>query len=196
MQVSLKKITRRRLIMRRKTVRLLIFGLIFGLLYTGYLNYQNHRAHAYYESLRQSDPVRYLDDLRQTEGFDSYLKKYRLLEGYNKFKTDVPPFLVGRWTMKSAPERIVAGTSSTQCPNSITFEQGLIELARGGKKLKYGVEYSIYGKDMYLRGTKTGSLNIPSMLKISMVIYVNSIDHLELVPPGQSQKYYAYRCGS
>jgi len=190
MQISLKKITRRRLIMRRKTVRLLITGLIFGLLYTGYLNYQNHRAHAYYESLRQSDPVRYLDDLRQTEGFDSYLKKYRLLEGYDKFKTDVPPFLVGRWTMKSAPQRTISGTSNATCPNSITFEQGLIELANGGKKSKYDVKYSIYGKDMYLLGSKTGTL------QVAMVIYVNAIDHLELIPPGQTKKYYAYRCGS
>ncbi len=190
MHISLKKITRHRLLMRRKTVHLLISGLLFGLLYTGYLNYQNQRAKAYYEGLRQSDPVRYLDDLRQTEGFDSYLKKYRLLEGYSKFKTDVPPFLVGRWTMKSAPERIAVGTSSANCPNSITFEQGLIELANDSKKSKYNINYSIYDQNMYLLGPKTGTV------KVTMVIYVNSIDHLELTPPGQSQKQYAYRCGS
>jgi len=181
---------RRRLIIQRKTVKAILVGLVIGLIYFAYLGIENQRAERYYANLRKTDPVRYLDDLRRTEGFDSYLDKFRLLEGYNKFQVAVPPFLVGRWNMKSKPQRVAPRTTITDCSDSITFEQGLIELTIKGKKMQHKVKYSIAGSDIYLRGIKTG------LLKIGMVIYGNSIDHLEFVPPGRESKVYAYFCGS
>ena len=181
---------KRRKGLRRKTIQVLIIGLAVGLVYSGYLTIQNRRAETYYENLRQSDPVRYLDDLRKNEGFDSYLDKFRLLEGYDKYQVDVPPFLVGRWTMKSAPERIAPRTTIAECSESITFEKGLVELSVDGKKTEYPVEYKIVGSDIWLLGKGIGRL------KIGMVVYVNAIDHLELTPPGSDKQVYAYICGS
>ncbi|GHE00042.1 hypothetical protein U879_10125 [Defluviimonas sp. 20V17] len=182
---------RRRLTLRRETLNVLIGVAIFGALYIGYLAYQNHRAEAYYANLRKTDPLRYLDDLRKSEGFAAYLDKYRLLEGYTSDRPQVPPFILGRWTMRVVPQRVAPGTVFSDCLNPVSFQHGLFRLHEGPKAVAYKVEYRITGQDLILTGDRIGRL------AVAMVSYGSAIDHLELHPPGEAdQTYYAYRCGS
>lgn len=183
-------IGQRRLVLRRDTVRLLAVASVLGAIYVGYLAYQNNRAKAYYTALRQENPEQYLDDLRRAEGFESYLAKYRMLEGYYLPKTEAPRFLVGRWTLKAAPERVAPGTVMSDCPAPILFETGLIELDNGDGRRKFRVTYQLSGSDAYITGAEIGEL------RVRIVAYGASIDHLELVPPGASDRAYAYLCGN
>ena len=180
---------RRRLTLRRETLYALLAGVIFGTGYFIYLAVQNHRAEVYFETLRQTDPVRYLDDLRKNEGFASFLEKYRLLEGYYAPKAAAPPFVVGRWTLRPAPMRVAPGTVFTDCKDSLVFERGLVELSVGGERRQFPANYKIHGQSIDLFGP-----DLPG-LAVRLVSYGATIDHLELVPPGRSATFYGYRCG-
>jgi len=179
-----------RILLRRRTKRILFGGLVFGAIYVLYLAYENRQAEHYYAGLRQTDPVRYLDDLRKAEGFESYLAKFRLLEGYSDYKPGAPPFLVGRWSMKTAPERTAPGTVVADCSDPVTFEKGLVEMVTNDTKSQFQVQYRIYGTDIYIRAAKAG------LTKVGLVIYGSAIDHLEFVPPGRSERVYGYLCGN
>lgn len=181
---------RRRLLVRRDTLKVLAGVALFAALYVGYLAVQNHRAKAYYEQLRKTDPLRYLDDLRKSEGFAAYLDKYRLLEGYTAAQPKVPPFIVGRWTMRNTPQRVAPGTVFPDCLSPVTFEHGIMREGDGPKASTYHVDYRINGQDLILTGDQIGRL------PIAMVSYGSAIDHLEFTPPGGYGKVYAYRCGS
>lgn len=182
---------RRRLTLRRETLNILLGVTVFGALYIGYLAYQNHRAEAYYAHLRKTDPLRYLDDVRKSEGFAAYLDKYRLLEGYTADRAQVPPFILGRWTMRNTPQRVAPGTVFSDCTDPVAFQHGQFRLNEGAKAVSYSVKYRITGQDLVMTGDGIGRL------PVAMVSYGSAIDHLELRPPGETdQIYYAYRCGS
>lgn len=182
---------RRRLTLRRETLNVLLGVAVFGAAYIGYLAYQNYRAEAYYANLRKTDPMRYLDDLRKSEGFAAYLDKYRLLEGYAHDQARVPPFIVGRWTLRGAPQRVAPGIVFNDCANPVTFQHGLFRVNEGPKAKAYKVTYRITGQDLILSGDGIGRL------PVAMISFGSAIDHLELhLPDDPSRLYYAYRCGS
>jgi len=180
---------RRSLRLRRDTLIALAGVALFGALYFGYLAVQNHRAEAYYENLRKTDPLRYLDDLRKADGFAAYLDKYRLMEGYTQPQPKVPPFIVGRWTMRDAPQRVAPGTVFPDCLNPLTFEHGLMRIGDGPDAKTYQVDYRITGQDLIVSGAV-------GWLPIAMVSYGAAIDHLELTPPDANARVYAYRCAN
>ncbi|MFC2968648.1 hypothetical protein [Acidimangrovimonas pyrenivorans] len=180
-------IERRRLRLRRDTLYLLLAAAVFGIAYFGYLAVQNYRAEAYYEELRKTDPVRYLDDLRKNEGFANYLDKFRLLEGYYAPKAAAPPFLVGRWTLQPRPLRVAPGTVFADCQDVLVFERGLVEMTVNGKLTTFPTTYRIYNQSIQLMGLNA--------LEVKLVSYGAAIDHLELTPPGRDKTFYGYRCG-
>ena len=181
---------RRNVLLRRDTLKALLGVALFAALYVGYLAIQNHRAKVYYQELRKTDPLRYLDDLRKSEGFAAYLDKYRLLEGYTSAQPKVPPFIVGRWTMRKTPQRVAPGTVFPDCLSPVTFEHGIIRLDEGRNAKTFDVKYRISAQDLILTGGGIGRL------AIAMVSYGSAIDHLEVSPPGGYGKVYAYLCGS
>ncbi|MGO4915540.1 hypothetical protein [Pseudogemmobacter sp. W21_MBD1_M6] len=181
---------RRRLHLRRDTIKILLAASVFGAVYFLFLSLQNDRAQSYFEDLRRTNPDLYLDNLRKSDGFAEYVDTFRLLEGYYTDKIAAPPFLVGRWTMKPAPQRIASGTVFADCKDPIVFEQGLVEFARDGIKTQHQVTYRIIGQKVFLNGEDINHL------AVTMVSYGAAIDHLELVPPGRDQTHYAYPCGT
>jgi hypothetical protein len=176
--------------LRARQIRALGLALVLTAAYVAYLGIQNARVEGYFARLRIADPVRYLDDLRKNEGFESYLDKYRLLEGFSEFRPDVPVFLLGRWTLKDRPERLASGAVAADCLDPIAFEQGLAQTGTGDAALKSEAAYRIVGNDVYARIKDEG------LVRIHLVIYGNGIDHIELVPPGRSQKFFGYYCGN
>ncbi|WP_102226454.1 hypothetical protein [Acidimangrovimonas sediminis] len=181
---------RRRVGLRRETIKVLFGVALFAAFYVGYLSIQNYRAEAYYANLRKTDPLRYLDDLRKSEGFAAYLDKYRLLEGYTHEQAQVPSFIVGRWTMRSATQRVAPGTVFADCTDPVTFQHGLLRISEGPQATVYQVTYRIAGQELILNGDKIGRM------RVGMVSYGSAIDHLEFSPPGGYGEVYAYRCGS
>lgn len=180
----------RRLRLRRKILKAAGVGLALTVVYFGFLAFQNHEAKLYFEQLRQTDPVRYLEDVRKSEGFESYLDKLRLLEGFDRFQPAAPPFLVGRWTLKTAPERVAPGYVFPDCTNPVRFETGLVTVGSGADAKSYDAQYRIAGHDIWLRVPQVG------LVKVGLVAYAAGIDHLEIVVPGQTAKSYAYLCGN
>ncbi len=175
--------------LRRDTLRVLIVAAVVAVLYVFYLAAQERRAEAFFENLRREDPVRYLDDLRRSEGFESYLAKYRLLEGFVVSQPEAPSFLVGRWTLQDKPQRVPTGTVFADCRNPVTFEQGLFEVVQAGQKVQYQARYRIGGSDVFVSGPKLG------LMRVVLLSYGGAIDHLELRPPGTSKVLYGYFCG-
>lgn len=183
-------IERRRLRLRRETLLAVLGVLLFGILYVAFLAFQNSRAESYYENLRKTDPVRYLDDLRRNQGFASYLDTYRLLEGYGSPKAAAPSFLVGRWTMRTATMRVTPGSTFSNCSDPVAFEHGLIEIGAGKERKDFQTTYRLRGQEAVLDGPQLDGL------KVRLVSYGAAIDHLEFVPPGRDTTVYAYRCGN
>jgi hypothetical protein len=54
----------------------------------------DHRAAAYLEGLRETDPTTYLTDLREVRGYDAFLTEYARLEGFDEFRPQPPGFLM------------------------------------------------------------------------------------------------------
>ncbi len=175
---------------RRKMMRVLAIGAACIALYFGFLAFQNREARFYFENLRDTDPVRYLDDVRKSEGFESYLDKLRMLEGFDRFQTNAPPFLVGRWTLKTATERVAPGYVFPDCTDPIRFEVGSVTLGAGQNAQSYAAEYRISGHDIWMRIPEIG------LIKVGLVSYAAGIDHLEIVPPGRQAKVFGYFCGN
>lgn len=178
-----------RLQMLRRTQHMLAGAAVFAALYTFYLAHQNNATERYLEGLRASDPVRYLDDIRRTEGFDSYVEKYRLLEGYVGRKDAAPGFLIGRWTLVDQLQRVPTGTLFPECRRPITFEHGLLGVGEGPGEVKYPISYRISGSAVYLSGPDI------SPIRVVIAAYGSAIDHLQLTLPDASGPTYAYPCG-
>ncbi len=167
-------------------------GILGGLLlaYLAVLVFQNREARLYFQNMQAENPARYLDEIRKADGFDAYLDQFVRLRGYTDFQPQIPPFLVGRWTLKDAPERVAMGFVFSDCINPMVLEGGAIILQTEGNPQTIPVDYRIAGHDVYMRSDEFG------LIKIGLVSYASGIDHLELVPPGHSEKQYAYLCGN
>lgn len=180
----------RRRIALKRLMRGAVIAVVLTAIYLGFLAAQNHAARLYFEKLRQDDPARYLDDVRKREGFASYLDKLRLLEGYDHFQAKAPAFLLGRWTLRTQPERITAGYVFPDCANPIAFQDGQVDIGSGDTRQQFSTLYSISGHDIWLNTAHDG------LVKVGIISYAAGIDHLELVPPGKAARTYAYLCGN
>lgn len=146
------------------------------------------RTADYFLRMRTENPAIYLEQLRESQGFEDFLPEYATLTGLDDFKADTPSFLLGRWTMQKAPLRLPPGMVPEQCSDPITFDYGLVLMAEaGGSALSARYRVSDGGVDL------TG----PTMkdTRITLVSFGSLLDHLEFTPPGRESAVYAYRCG-
>lgn len=181
---------RPRLRLRRKTLLGAIVTLICAVVYLAFLGYQDDEARIFYQKLQKENPLRYLEDQRARDGFSNFLESYAKIQGYTQPNPAAPSFLVGRWGLRDAPQRIPPGTVEAKCIRPITFERNLIEMREGNKVEHFDVKYQIKGQKVLAIGPKVGTI------QVAVVSYGAAIDHLELIPPGQSKKQYAYLCGN
>lgn len=175
----------RRITLRRSTLILLACGIGFAVFYLFFLSYQDRRAETYLEELRQSDPDAYLEQVRLREGFSHYVVEFATLEKFDQFRTAVPSFMVGRWTLRESIERTPIGTSP-DCSDPITFEYGRIELPRDD--ISRPSQFRLDGQTLEVRPRNDDPISV------ALVSYGAAINHLELVPPGRDRLFYAYPC--
>lgn len=146
----------------------------------------DHRAAAYLEELRDSDPTTYLTDLREVRGYDAFLAEYSRIEGFEDFRPQPPGFLVGRWTTRQDMLRLTHGQAPNACTDPVTFEYGLY---RGDEGLSLPVQYRLVGDTAQMRTASD------QVVPIRLVAYGARLDHLEFTPPGATQPVHAYLCG-
>ena len=167
------------------TASALLLGVVVYLVVLGVLD---RRAEAYFLRLRTENPVPYLDQLRESRGFAAFLPAYRELNGFDSFRPQPPNFMVGRWTMRSETLRLVPGTAPDTCSDPVTFDYGLyLTVESGGVALP--VQYRIAGDRVEMKSRDD------AVFDIDLAIYGSQLDHVEFVPPGRSDKVYAYLCG-
>lgn len=169
----------------RSSLYLIGAALIFTALYLVFLAYQEQHASRNLAALRESDPDSYLDRVRMLEGFDRYVRDFRTIKGFDQFRTNAPIFMIGRWTLRDAPERMPVGTLPA-CTDPIVFEYGRVKLPRDGTDLL--ADFRLEGAELIVR-PRAGE-----PFSVRLVGFAAAIDHLELVPPGRDALSYAYPC--
>ncbi|HPD93692.1 MAG: hypothetical protein H6900_16860 [Rhodobacter sp.] len=175
---------------RPRRVQILSAGvfLLAGVVYFGTLHAMDGRAEAYFRQLRQSDPALYLTQVREAQGFDTFLTEYRILNNYEDFHQAPPNFLVGRWTLRPEPIRLSPGTAPSECSDPVTLDYGLfLQLETGGVALP--VSYRIEGKTVEMR------IAPDSVVPIELVSYGAQLDHIAFTAPGRDAVSYGYLCG-
>ncbi|MFZ1726537.1 MAG: hypothetical protein WBO29_11410 [Albidovulum sp.] len=148
----------------------------------------DRRAEAYFIQMRTENPVVYLDQLRESRGFAAFLPAYMEMNGFDTFRPQPPNFMVGRWTMRSDTLRLVPGTAPATCSDPVTFDYGLyLTVESGGIALP--VQYRIASDKVEMKSRSD------AVFDIDLAIYGSQLDHIEFVPPGRSEKVFAYLCG-
>lgn len=158
------------------------------LVYFLVLGAMDGRAARYFEDLRTRDPATYLDQLRETKGFDAFLSEYAAIGGFAEFAPQTPNFLVGRWTMRPEPLRLTPGQAPAECTDPATFDYGLFLAVEGGGPA-LAVQYRIAGDTVEMRSGEG------SVYPIRLVGYGANLDHVEFTPPGRTTPVFAYLCG-
>ena len=152
------------------------------------LRHLDERARIYFQHLRDSDPATYLTNLRQARGFDTYLAEYAALEGFDDYSPQVPGFILGRWTMRDAPLRLIPGKGPDACSDPAVFEYGLY-LSPETSETSTPVQYRLDGTTVLMRDYND------RVYPIRLIAFGAQLDHLEFVPPGREAPVYAYLCG-
>lgn len=174
-----------RLMPRRRGLMLGATALIATLFYAGFLFEHERRAAANLEKLRLDDPVGYLEQIRKLEGFETYLTLFAEHHGFGTARPVAPAFMIGRWTMRDARERISA-RARPDCSDPITFEYGRLVIPRDDIHAR--ATYRIAGQTLVVAPAAYDPV------EVSLVSFGSTVDHLVLQPPGRSQTYYAYPC--
>lgn len=152
------------------------------------LRHLDGRAEIYFRDLRENDPATYLTNLREAQGFETYLAEYAVLEGFDEFRPQTPGFLVGRWTMRESPLRLTPGQGPDVCSDPAVFEYGLY-MSPEAAQTSIPVQYRLEGIDVLMRDYSD------RVYPISLIAYGAQLDHLEFTPPGRKAPVYAYLCG-
>lgn len=163
------------------------FVLLLGFGYIYFLKVEDANAVADLSQLRQSDPVRYLENVRHQEGFRTYLAKVGQNYGYERFQRDVPPFLLGRWALFDAPQRVGNEYIAEDCGDYVAIEDGAIKV-RGGMKADYPATYRIS------QSTVEADVGAGKTLPIKLVSYGMDLHHIVVTLPGQDSPRYGYLC--
>ena len=114
---------------------------------------------------RAENPVQYLNDVRQGQGFHRFLAEFRQIYGYDRLQSTVPPFLLGRWSLADAPKRVSDEYVPEPCGDSVAIEDGRIKTF-GKAPIDMPVSYGIEGSTVQAR-TANGAL-IPIRLAVSL----------------------------
>lgn len=160
-------------------------GLLALVAYAAFLVSQERRAEDYLEVLRTTDPSGYLEQIRKLDGFDAYLSEFAKHQNFDEVQTVAPAFMIGRWSLRTDPERISAMVR-LECHDPITFEYGRLEIPKDDIRVR--ATYSIDGATLIVAPATRDAF------RVKLVSYGSRIDHLELTPPGRDKVFYAYPC--
>jgi hypothetical protein len=168
----------------------LLIGLVVLLLGFGYIYFlkvEDAHAVADLSQLRHADPVRYLENVRHQQGFGTYLAKLKQNYGFEHFKRDVPPFLLGRWALFDEPQRVGYQYIAEDCSDYVAIEDGAIKV-RGETEAVYPATYRIS------RSTVEADVGTGKALPIQLVSYGMDLHHIVVTLPGQQKPRYGYIC--
>ena len=166
-------------------VGLVVLMLGFGYIY--FLKVEDANAVADLSQLRHEDPVRYLENVRHQQGFGTYLAKLEQRYGYQGFKRDVPPFLLGRWALFDQPQKVGYQYIAEDCSDYVAIEDGTIKV-RGETETAYPAKYRIS------RSTVEADIGAGKTLPIQLVSYGMDLHHIVVMLPGQKKPRYGYIC--
>ena len=157
-------------------------------LFAGYLYTKNRLAQERLSSLANTDMVRYLDELRRLEGFDTYLSVYRERMGFADFRPRAPRFLIGRWTLRDEAVRLPPSGSFAECDQPLVIEYGRIAITASPAVAEEAAYRLTEDEELEVRTERNG------VIPITIVAHGTRIDHLELTPPGREDRMFAYPC--
>lgn len=173
---------------RLKNVAIIVFSIfIMAVGYVYFLHVENREIAVAEAERRQNDPVGYLSEIRLSQGFYHYLAAFRRVYGYDRFQQAVPPFLLGRWSLYAAPQRVTDEYVPPTCADSIAIEDGRIK-TYGKHARNWSVTYRIVKSTVEAR-TAGGT-----MLPIRLVSYDVNLHHIEVTLPGDHKPLYGYLC--
>ena len=172
-----------------------LFILLGVALLVGYvflLEHEERTMDAYYSDLRDSNPARYLTEIRQAHGFQVYLDEYLALNDYKTPTTDVPPFLIGRWSLFEEEKRVGDDFIPSSCLLSLEIEDERLKLLSEDKTV-FPVAYTMDG-DIATAHRPDGA---PVLIQV--VAYGSHVHHIEVqnlpgVPASADGPLYGYLC--
>jgi hypothetical protein len=175
--------------MRKISVNLVgaLVILVLALGYIYFLKIEDANVVADLTTMRQNDPVQYLEDVRHRKGFDAYLAQFSSTYGYGDFRQDVPAFLLGRWALFSQPQRVGYQYIAEECYNYLAIEDGVLK-AKGKFQASYPARYRISGT------TVVADIGDGRTIPISLVSYGMDLHHIVVTLPGQTKPLYGYLC--
>lgn len=168
----------------------LIIGLLVLLAGAGYIYFlklKDDEVLTRLSTLRQNDPVHYLQQVRLLEGFDAYLSEYSATRGFNHFQRQVPDFLLGRWALFDEEQRVGYHYIADDCSTFLGIEDGEIK-AVGEIQADYPAQYRIAGS------TVEAQIAEGMVVPISLVSYGSDLHHIEVTLPGRGAPSYGYLC--
>lgn len=174
----------------RRIWSIVIAGVISLLLLGGYihlLQMENRDVVVELTDMRQSDPVHYLEAVRERKGFLTYLSELRARDGYDQYQSVVPPFLLARWAMYDQPKRVGYQYVAPDCSNFMAIEDGKIKLV-GHKNVEYPVRYRISG------ATVDARMDDGKVIPIRLVSFGMDLHHIVVQLPGNAKPVYGYLC--
>lgn len=155
--------------------------------YVVFLEYEDNKMGKYYAELRATQPSLYLSKLARLHGFDAYLNEFAALEHYDQPRREVPPFLLGRWTLSAEEKPVGDNYIPDACLDGAEIEDGMIRMF-GAYKGDYEVKYQMVGP-------KTEALLANGdVILITVRAFGSHLHHIELAVPGQPRSLYGYIC--
>ena len=146
-----------------------------------------HTTERTYAELRKTDPDLYLANIRQAQGFRSYLRQFIEIKGYQTPQTEAPPFLIGRWALHDKPLRVDDAYVPPMCLDDIVIQDGNIRTGRPRRE-SFSVRYQIQGANVMAVREKAAPI------VIAPVGYGTHVNHIEVRLPDSDETRYGYLC--
>jgi hypothetical protein len=172
---------------KRRSLKALYVGaslLAVYLAYFAFIQREENEARQTAAAMHESDSAHYLESVDAHQGFDA---EYARIHDYSTPRTDVPPFLIGRWALFDAEKQVQESYIPEDCTDALVIEDGHVRLL-DGETDRFDVHYSIVG-DKVIADTAGGET-----IRIRPVAYTSHIHHLVVDLPGAKASVYAYLC--
>jgi len=165
---------------------------VFGLGYIFLLNHEERIMEEYYDKLKTTNPVLYLSEIRQAQGFKVFLPEYLDINDYSAPLYEAPPFLVGRWSLFAIEKRVGDDFIPDSCLTSLEIEDGRLRVL-GEHERKIPAAYTMAGDKA------TAHLEDGTTALIRVVAYGSHVHHIEvqgLAVNGEDRDrtWYGYLC--
>jgi len=172
---------------RGEMLGIIVLILILLVGYVVFLNHEEKRVERYFISLRASAPDQYLDELKQVSGFEDFLGEYATLKGFDKYQSNAPTFLLGRWSLDKNPKRVSDSYESIVCANPMLIENGRLTFPDSPAPIT-GVKFRLRGDNLDI---KLPSGKVRTIRIVASGVFLH---HLELMTPGSDIQQYGYTC--